>query len=67
MKTTEQIKERIDALELRQKDWLDLRVEIYSLIDCLDQYRDTVRDILIDSIEAWDYKWCRELLWVLED
>lgn len=67
MKTTKQIQERIDALELREKDWLDLRVEIYSLIDCLDQDRNTVRDIFIDSIKEWNYKWSRELLWVLED
>lgn len=38
MKSTKQIQERIDALSLRCKDWLDLDFEIDALTLCIHEY-----------------------------
>lgn len=74
MKTLEQVKERMLALESRQRDRIDVSIELSVLEDIgefvgnLDivELRDELRCMAIDFIDVEEYSKARICIWALE-
>ena len=74
MKTLQQVKERIQALESRTRDWIDILEEVDTLkdIECLREDLDD-EDFKSVSIERWqqflveeNFNKVRIYIWALE-